>query len=181
MVCPRESAVFSGSLPDVLLAFSRATSRILPHPDGSTKVVNFVLTQSRVSAQKRRRILNFAHTNADFLSLNHACWDDIELRKSMVIAASSLDVLEEDHIFGQDVNLLDDYEACWAVLQAAYMHPVYLTPTRYNFFRLIRLGNIFSAEDKVSLSRKHNVNQSLTFLVIMGDFPPSKTSPSPVC
>ena len=140
-----------GFSSDRVPAFSRATQRILPHPDGTSKMINFVLTQSRVSIQKRRRILQLAKSNVDFSTLNHASWSDSGLRSLLATAASSLDQLEVNSSFGRNPWILDDYEACWAVLQAIYMDTIYLNPTRYNFFRLIRMGNGFSDLDRVSL------------------------------
>ena len=155
---------------------TRSTTRVLPQPDGSTKTINFVLTQSKVSEQKRRRILHFAHTNSDFSILNHAAWEDVDQRILLVTAASSLDQLEDENV---SINL-ENYEASWAVLQAIYMDPIYLGPTRYNFFRLIRLGNGFSALDVVSLLFA-SCSLQLTFLAILGNIYTGKAPTSPIC
>ena len=91
-------------------------------------------------------------------------------------AASSLDQLEDENV---SINL-ENYEASWAVLQAIYMDPIYLGPTRYNFFRLIRLGNGFSALDVVSLLFA-SCSLQLTFLAILGNIYTGKAPTSPIC
>lgn len=128
-----------------ILAFARSNSRVFRSPNGDTRVVNFSLTQSRVSGKKRRRILYLMNTNSNFKNLNCNSWEDTEERRILGTAAASSEELVEVEVEGSVSISTESHEACWAVLQLMSMDSVYLKPTRYNLFLLIEHGNRFSA------------------------------------
>lgn len=123
---------------------------MLRSPTGKTKVINFILTQSRVSDQKRRRILNVVHTEPDFYSYEPEAWDRLDRREELGMAAASVhEFHEDDQNLGQRVST-HNFEACWSILQILSMEPAYLGATKYNLFSLFRLGNGLSVQQPVS-------------------------------
>jgi hypothetical protein len=119
-------------------------------------VVNFVLAKSRVSDQKRRRMMHLVEARPDFAQLDDTAWDDISNRESVSEAASreaamtSSEYGGDGDTFTPEGFLQQDYEAAWSVLQAVSMDPTYLTKTEYNLFTLLRQGNEFSVYEPVS-------------------------------
>jgi hypothetical protein len=112
-----------------------------------------VLTKSRVSDQKRRRMMHLVEARPDFAQLDDASWDDITNRGSVSRAAITLTEYGGDgDTFTPDGFLQQDYEAAWSVLQAVSMDQTYLTTTEYNLFTLLRQGNEFSVYEPVSAS-----------------------------
>ncbi|KAL2062626.1 hypothetical protein VTL71DRAFT_5698 [Oculimacula yallundae] len=127
-------------------AFSRSCQRTLVYRAGGIEIINFVLTKSRISEQKRRRILNLVRTRDDFCRLDDTSWDDTARREYLAMSGSSSVQYEGSG----DGFKLQDYEAAWSALQAISMDRVHLSKTAYNLFTLIRLGNSFSKYDPTS-------------------------------
>lgn len=127
--------------------FSRATRRTFKQSIGGIDTINFVLTRSRVSLQKKQRIMHLIKTRSEFSMLSSSTWEDTSIRESVSRSAISLDQYEMDELL---INvILQDYEALWAVLQLVSMDRTYLSKTAYNLFSLIRLGNSCSQNDRV--------------------------------
>lgn len=148
-------------ITDLFPAFARSTTRTFRYRNGGREVVNFVLAKSRVSDQKRRRMMYLVEARPDFAQLDDASWDDITTRESMSEAAmTSTEYGGDGYTFtGGDGGTLtpegflqQDYEAAWSVLQAVSMDPTYLMKTEYNLFTLLRQGNEFSVYEPVSAS-----------------------------
>ncbi|KAH7324047.1 hypothetical protein BKA65DRAFT_511966 [Rhexocercosporidium sp. MPI-PUGE-AT-0058] len=129
-------------------AFSRSCQRTLVYRTGGIEIINFVLTKSRVSDQKRRRMLHLVLTRDDFFQLAESSWEDTARRESLALSGSS-SLQHDDNTDSQKIGL-EDYEAAWSALQAISMDRVYLTRTAYNLFTLLRLGNAFSRSDAKS-------------------------------
>jgi hypothetical protein len=133
-----------------LEAFARSTARTLRYRSGGSETINFVLTKSRVSDQKRRRMMHLVEARPDFAQLDDDSWEDITNRGSVSRAAITLTEYGGDgDLFTPDGFLQQDYEAAWSVLQAVSMDSTYLTRTEYNLFTLIRQGNEFSVYEPV--------------------------------
>jgi hypothetical protein len=131
--------------------FSRSTQRTLNYRSGGSEIINFVLTKSRLSPQKKNRILGLVLDRADFAQLKNEAWDDITCRESVSRAATTMPQdLDRITPFANESSL-EDYEAAWSVLQAVSMDPKYMMRTEYNLFRLIRRGNEFSRNESVSI------------------------------
>lgn len=144
--------------------FSRATTRRFKQSVGGIDNINFVLTRSRVSLQKKQRIMHLMKTRSEFTMLLSSTWEDISLRESLSRAAISLDQYEMDELLIDAV--LQDYEALWAVLQLVSMDKTYLMKTAYNLFSLIRYGNSCSEQDRVSIPIfKRNLLTSLSRVI----------------
>ncbi|KUJ17295.1 uncharacterized protein LY89DRAFT_684376 [Mollisia scopiformis] len=148
--------------------FSRATSRTLQNPVAGIKTINFVLTKSRISDQKRGRIMHLIHHLADFKSLSGPAWENLSFRESITRSATSLERFEGDPaIYGID---LQDYEAAWAILQLVSMDHIYLTKTAYNLFSLLRLGNCYAKHDPtrwdIFLQAKKILRQSVELYLL---------------
>ncbi|KAH9215926.1 hypothetical protein DL95DRAFT_388239 [Leptodontidium sp. 2 PMI_412] len=143
---------FRGHLRDLSIifcpAFSRSCQRKLSYRPGGIEIINFVLTKSRVSDQKRRRMLNLVLTRDDFFQLAESSWEDTARRESLASSGSS-SVQYDQSTDSQKIDL-EDYEAAWSVLQAVSMDRVYLTKTAYNLFTLLSLGNSFSKSEPTS-------------------------------
>jgi len=130
--------------------FARSTTRTLRYRSGGSETINFVLTKSRVSDQKRRRMMHLVEARPDFAQLDDESWGDITNRGSVSRAAITLTEYGGDgDLFTPDDFLQQDYEAAWSVLQAVSMDSAYLTKTEYNLFTLIRQGNEFSVYEPV--------------------------------
>ncbi len=139
-------------LSDILPDFSRAIKRTLAYKTGGFETINFVLTKSRVSESKRRRISHLVHTRHEFKQLTATSWEDVTIRESVSRSATAFTDLDRyDDIFLSRGADLEDYETAWSILQAVSMDRTYLKKTEYNFFTLIQLGNSFSREDQVMI------------------------------
>lgn len=105
---------------------------------------------SRVSLQKKQRIVYLMRTRSEFAMLLSSIWEDTSKRESISRAAILLDQFEMDETLID--HLLPEYEAAWAVLQLVSMDRTYLAKTAYNMFTLIRQGNSYvSVNDQVRL------------------------------
>ncbi|KAK0123923.1 hypothetical protein ONS95_008913 [Cadophora gregata] len=129
-------------------AFSRSTQRTLLYRSGGTEIINFALTKSRVSDQKRRRMIHLVRTRNDFARLSESSWEDTARRESLSLSGSSF--IEHDGNAEIPTLHLADYEAPWAVLQVVSMDTAYMSKTAFNLFSLIRLGNDFSKSEPAS-------------------------------
>ncbi len=136
-------------LSDTLSDFSRSLQRILEYKTGGFETINFVLTKSRVSDSKRRRISHLVQTRYEFKQLVASSWEDVTIRESVGHSATLTRPDGYEDIFLSRFADLEDYEAAWGVLQAVSMDRTYLKKTEYNLFTLIRLGNSFSRQDQV--------------------------------
>jgi len=132
----------------ILLAFSRSTQRTLSYRTGGTETINFVLTKSRVSDQKKRRMIHLIRTNDDFARLSESSWEDTARRESLGLSGSSF--VQYDENAEMPAIELEDYEAAWAVLQVISMEPAYMSKTAYNLFTLLSTGNAFAKSEPVS-------------------------------
>jgi hypothetical protein len=122
--------------------YTRSTSRTLRYRSGLTEPINLILTKSKVSTQKKRRIAHLVQTRIDFAELADLSWGDVGERKSVSQAATVfINFGDENDPFRSGNISLEDYEATWSVLQAIAMDSGYLTETEYNLFTLIRYGN----------------------------------------
>jgi len=131
--------------------YSRSTQRSLRTHTGEVKVIKYVLTQSRVSGQKRRRILAVVSAQPDVQNYRAEAWENLEKRRALGMAVATLDEIADDA--NADSMSTSNYEACWAVLQLLSMDPVYMSATKYNFFELLRLGYSLAAQQPVSFAR----------------------------
>ncbi|CZR56777.1 uncharacterized protein PAC_06666 [Phialocephala subalpina] len=141
---------FRGHLRDMVDIFcpdfSRATTRKFKQPMSGIETINFVLTRSRVSLQKKQRIMHLIKTRSEFAMLLSSTWENTSIRESISHSAISLDQYEMDELLIDAI--LVDYEALWAVLQLVSMDRTYLMKTAYNLFSLIRVGNYCSQNDR---------------------------------
>ncbi|CAG8978499.1 hypothetical protein HYALB_00005074 [Hymenoscyphus albidus] len=109
--------------------FARKNTRVLKCQSGNLLVVDFVLTKSRVSIGKKKRILQLLQNRPDFAQLHDQSWGDTASRTC------------SEHELTNSSALFEDYEAIWALLQTVSMDPVYAGATECNVFTLLRLGN----------------------------------------
>jgi hypothetical protein len=144
--------LFTKNLLTHLPDFSRSTQRTLSYRSGGSEIINFVLTKSRVSPQKKNRILGLVLERDDFAQLRNESWDDISCRGSVSRAATTIPQDPDRITHFANESTLEDYEAAWSVLQAVSMDPKYMMRTEYNLFRLIRRGNEFSRNESVSIA-----------------------------
>lgn len=143
----------------------------MKHPIEDISTINFVLTKSRVSAQKRQRILHLIHTVDDFKLLSGPIWENTSSRESISRSAISLERHQGDMATEID---LEDYESAWAVLQLVSMDSIYLTKTAYNIFSLMRLGNRYSKIDQVCYINGWQRQLLILTSEPMGHFPASQ-------
>lgn len=142
---------FRGHLEDLTSIFcpgySRATPRAIQYHQGGTDLINFVLTKSRVSETKRRRILHLMKTSDKFAKLDSTSWESVEARRVVSREAISLAEYGSDSAEVSSIDL-EDYEAAWSVLQAVSMDPAYAKATTYNLFTLLALGKSFTKQQE---------------------------------
>ncbi|KAF4632197.1 hypothetical protein G7Y89_g5925 [Cudoniella acicularis] len=129
--------------------FTRSSSRVLRCRSGSFLTIDFALTKSRVSPGKKNRILNLIQTRKDFVDLADSAWENLSDRQNLCRQATAPfstdnDLLSTSHISSEE------YEAPWALLQAASMDTKYSVETEYNAFALFRLGNSLSKDAQAS-------------------------------
>lgn len=110
--------------------------------------INFVLTKSRVSDTKKRRMLYLVQISDEFSTLDSSSWENIEDRGAISRKAISLNEYSGDSVPLYNIDL-ENYEAAWSVLQAVSMDPAYAKPTAYNLFTLLAQGNTFSKQQPV--------------------------------
>jgi hypothetical protein len=128
--------------------YSRSTQRELRTHTGETKVIKYVLTQSRVSGQKKRRILAVVNSQPDIQNYQADAWDNLEKRRALGLVVATLNEVPEDSAVATMPTT--NYEACWSVLQLLSMDPVYMSATKYNFFELLKLGYGLASQQPVS-------------------------------
>jgi len=131
------------------LDFARAPKRILKLASGGSQTIDFILAKSLVSTSKKKRILHLVNARDDFSKLANSSWDNLDIRGSLCLEASSTHDLTENCLSGEN-SALEEYEAAWALLQAMAMGTKYLGRTEYNPFTLLKLGDRFSKDDPVS-------------------------------
>lgn len=119
--------------------------------------INFVLTKSRVSDTKKRRMLHLVQTSNEFSTLESSSWEVTEERKEISRKAISLNEYNDDSAPLDSIDF-ENYEAAWSVLQAVSMDPTYTKPTAYNLFTLLAQGNAFSKQQPV---RGHTLLRNL--------------------
>lgn len=108
---------------------------------GNLLAIDFVLTKSRVSIGKKKRMLQLLQNRTDFAELQDSSWENTENRRLLSqFAQSQTGTCGEDELTTSLVSF-EDYEAVWALLQTVSMDPVYAGATEYNVFTLLRLGN----------------------------------------
>ncbi|CAG8952967.1 hypothetical protein HYFRA_00007683 [Hymenoscyphus fraxineus] len=134
-----------GQLRDVASVFcpdfARKNTRVLKCQSGKLLVVDFVLTKSRVSIGKKKRMLQLLQNRPDFAQLHDQSWSDTRSRVLLSQFAVTPTGACSEHELTNSSVLFEDYEAIWALLQTVLMDPVYAGATEYNVFTLLRLGN----------------------------------------
>lgn len=131
--------------------YSRSTRRTLRHTNGKTETIDFLLTKSQISGQKRGRMFKLVKSDNCFARLLGSAWADPAQRHATALTASSPEPADSENILvdGKWVQI-QDYEAVWSIFQAIIMDAKYLTPTEYNLFDLIRVGNECLRDEPVS-------------------------------
>lgn len=139
---------------------------------GNLLVVDFVLTKSRVSIGKKKRMLQLLQNRLDFAELYDSSWDNTENRKLLSqFAQTQTGTCGEDELTTSLVSF-EDYEAIWALLQTVAMDPVYTGPTEYNVFTLLRVGNSCLKDAPVGILSRNMGILADYYLGIMGNIPP---------